>query len=233
MCRYLPLKERQESAGRSDAVGPQPHELAGSAEKFVEQPRCLVAYHAAGRGAGHDLEQNRKRPGLSVAHITRDPRKPRLKHQDADPGPVERLAAPCNPCSLSHRTTHWQTAWGERSRAGAPVRLPSSEPKRDVAAVSFAKTALHAEDVRRLRVCARQVKRAKPPLVRAPGNVTSRLPKRRSRMPRAHRHATARGRAGEFRRRFRFFLAPGTNRGCPTPIRWFPGALRSRHRPRG
>src|SRR6516165_7210290 len=172
MCRYLALKERQEPAGRSDAVGPQPHELAGSAEKFVEQPRCLVADDTAGGGAGHDLEQNRKRPGLGVAHIPRDPRKPRLKHQDPDPGPVERLAAPGNPCSLSHRATHWRPAWGERSRAGAPVRLPSSEPKR-VEAVSFAKPALQAEDVRRLRICARQVKRAKPPTVRAPGNVTS------------------------------------------------------------
>src|SRR5215470_12734043 len=108
MRRYLALKERQKSAGRGDAVGAEAHELGGSVEKLIEQSFRLVADDAVRRGPGDDLVEDGKRPGQGIAHITGNTRKPRLEHQDADPGAVKGLAAPGDPRSISHsRAIHW------------------------------------------------------------------------------------------------------------------------------
>src|SRR5271165_4519303 len=102
MRRYLALIERQKPASRGDAVGAEAHEFFGGVEKPAEQPLGLVADDAARRGPWHDLVKNRKRPGLGIAHIAGNTRKPRLEHQDADPGSVKRLAAPGDPRNVSH-----------------------------------------------------------------------------------------------------------------------------------
>src|SRR5271165_2482967 len=106
------LIERQEPAGRRDAIGAQRNEFLGGGEESIEQTLGLLANDAARRRAGHHLVEDRKRPGLGIPHIPGNAREPRLQHQDADPCAVERLAAPGDPRSLNH--AHW-------SHTGAPA----------------------------------------------------------------------------------------------------------------
>src|SRR5262249_23183807 len=93
VARDLVLEQREEAAVRGDAVGAQINQLARAVQKSIEEAVGALAHHPLRRSPLDHLVEHRERPGLGVAHVAWNAREPRLQHQDAEGGAVDRLAA--------------------------------------------------------------------------------------------------------------------------------------------
>ncbi len=89
----LPLEQRQEAAIGGDRFGSNRNQFGGRVEERLKQAFGLLQHDTLGAGALDHAIQHRKRPGFSIAHVTRNAGKSRLKHQNAERRPIDRLAA--------------------------------------------------------------------------------------------------------------------------------------------